>query len=149
MVWLIAGIGCFFASLGFGILFHIKGKSLIYASISGAIGGMIYHLILEISHNEILAMFCASFSFSLYSELMARLCHSPVTTFIIPGLIPLVPGGGMYEMMVHAVEGNASLLMEKGLQTLSIAGVLVLGLICASALFKMLQMIRREYACNK
>ena len=80
---------------------------------------------------------------------MARRCQTPVTTFIVPGLIPLVPGGGMYEMMAFAVEGHADLLLEKALQTLSIAGALVLGLLCASAIVQIIQSIRGKTVCIK
>ena len=149
MIYITAGIGCFLASLGFAILFHIKGINLCYVGISGAIGGIVHHFVLNNGGNEVLAVFCASLLFSLYSEIMARTCHSPVTTFIIPGLIPLVPGGGMYEMMAYAVEGHVDLLLEKGLQTLSIAGALVLGLLSAAAIFQMIQMIRGKRVCIK
>lgn len=149
MVYITAGIGCFLASLGFGILFHIRGFHLLYAGISGAIGGLAYYLVLNMGGNEMIAVYIASFLFSLYSEIMARACLSPVTTFVIPGLIPLVPGGGMYEMMVHAVEGHADLLIEKMLQTFSIAGALVLGIICASSLVQIYQIVRRKVLCVK
>lgn len=144
MIYITAGIGCFLAALGFGILFHIRGKNLIYAGNSGAIGGIVYYFVLNIGGNEVLAVFMASLLFALYSEVMARICQTPVTTFIVPGLIPLVPGGGMYEMMAFAVEGHADLLMDKALQTLSIAGALVLGLLCASAIVQIIQNIREK-----
>ena len=144
MIYITAGIGCFLAALGFGILFHIRGKNLIYAGNSGAIGGIVYYFVLNIGGNEVLAVFMASLLFALYSEVMARICQTPVTTFIVPGLIPLVQGVGMYEMMAFAVEGHADLLMDKALQTLSIAGALVLGLLCASAIVQIIQNIREK-----
>ena len=149
MIYITAGIGCFLAALGFGILFHIRGKNLVYAGISGAIGGIVYYFVLKMGYDEVLAVYFASLLFALYSEVMARICQTPVTTFIVPGLIPLVPGGGMYEMMAFAVEGHADLLLEKALQTLSIAGALVLGLLCASAIVQMIQSIRGKTVCIK
>ena len=46
----------FLASLGFGILFNIKGKNLILAGIGGAIGGMVYKLVLFLGGSEMIAM---------------------------------------------------------------------------------------------
>lgn len=149
MIFITAGIGCFLAALGFGVLFHIRGMNLFYAGISGAIGGVVYYGVLNMGYGEVLAVYFASLLFALYSEVMARTCQTPVTTFIVPGLIPLVPGGGMYEMMVFAVEGHADLLIDKALQTLSIAGALVLGLLCASAIVQMIQSIRGTTMCKK
>ena len=96
---LLTAFGSFMATLGFGILFNIKGKKLILAGLGGMIGGVTYTLLKQNGFNEVGSLFLASAAFSLYSELLARLCKTPVTTFIVCALIPLVPGGGMYETM--------------------------------------------------
>ena len=36
-------IASFFASLGFGVMFNIRGRKLILAGIAGSIGGVVYH----------------------------------------------------------------------------------------------------------
>ena len=126
----------FLASLGFGILFNIKGKNLILAGIGGAIGGMVYKLVLFLGGSEMIAMFSGSVVFSLYSEILARVCKTPVTTFIICALIPLVPGGGMYRTMQQAIAGNIDKALAIGLNTISIAGVLVLGILLVSTLMR-------------
>lgn len=126
----------FIASLGFGILFNIKGKKLILAGIGGSLGGVIYQLILEYTQSNMTAMFWASVAFSLYSEICARLCKSPVTTFIICALIPLVPGGGMYRMMLQAIQGNIDQALSISLETLSAAGVLAVGILLVSTLVR-------------
>lgn len=126
----------FVASLGFGVLFNIKGKKLILAGIGGSIGGLVYQEVLQISQSNLMAMFFASISFSLYSELCARLCKSPVTTFIICALIPLVPGGGMYRMMLQAIRGNIDQALSISLETLSAAGVLAVGILLVSTIIR-------------
>lgn len=136
-------IASFIASLGFGILFNIKGKKLILAGIGGAIGGVVYHLCLRSGTSELIAMFTGSVSFSLYSEICARICKTPVTTFIICSLIPLVPGGGMYRMMLQAIDGNVINALSIGLDTITIAGVLALGILLVSTCMK--AMYRASY----
>lgn len=126
----------FIASLGFGILFNIRGKKLILASIGGAIGGCVFHFATQQGLSELMSMFLSSILFSLYSEIFARICKTPVTTFIICALIPLVPGGGMYRMMLQAIEGDVMAALTIGLDTLSIAGVLALGILLVSAIMK-------------
>lgn len=129
-------ISTFLASLGFGILFNIKGKKLILAGIGGSIGGVAYQFTLQCGLSELLAMFFGSVAFSLYSEICARICKTPVTTFIICALIPLVPGGGMYRMMLKAIEGSVMEALTIGLNTLTIAGVLALGILIVSTIMK-------------
>lgn len=129
-------VAAFFAALGFGVMFNIRGKNLILAGIAGSIGGMVYHVCLLLGGSELVAMFFGSVSLSLYSEIFARLCKTPVTTFIICALIPLVPGGGMYRMMLKAIEGNVNQALSIGLDTLTIAGVLALGILVVSTIMK-------------
>ena len=134
----------FLASLGFGILFNIKGKNLILAGIGGAIGGRVYKLVLFLGGSEMIAMFSGSVVFSLYSEILARVCKTPVTTFIICALIPLVPGGGMYRTMQQAIAGNIDKALAIGLNTISIAGVLVLGILLVSTLMRAFYHMQKE-----
>ena len=130
----------FLASLGFGILFNIKGKNLILAGI----GGAVYKLVLFLGGSEMIAMFSGSVVFSLYSEILARVCKTPVTTFIICALIPLVPGGGMYRTMQQAIAGNIDKALAIGLNTISIAGVLVLGILLVSTLMRAFYHMQKE-----
>ena len=126
----------FLASLGFGVLFNIKGNKLFLAGIGGGIGGGVYSWILLLGYGEMIAMFFGSIAFSLYSEIFARLFKTPVTIFIICALIPLVPGGGMYRTMLQAIQGHASEALALGLNTLSTAGVLVLGILIVSTIMR-------------
>lgn len=134
-MWLIALSG-FTATVGFGVLFNIKGKKLYLAGIGGMLGGVIYSFCKMNELPEALSLFYAGVGFALYSEIFARICHTPVTTFIICALIPLVPGKGMYETMRYAVAGDAQTALQTGLDTLIYAGALALGIILVSTLMR-------------
>lgn len=134
-MWLIALSG-FTATVGFGVLFNIKGKKLYLAGIGGMLGGVIYSFCKMNEFPEALSLFYAGVGFALYSEIFARICHTPVTTFIICALIPLVPGKGMYETMRYAVAGDAQTALQTGLDTLIYAGALALGIILVSTLMR-------------
>lgn len=136
-MWVVA-VSSFLATLGFGILFNIKGLKLFLASIGGMIGALVYTICLNLQFHEGTSLFLASVAFSLYSEILARLCHTPVTTFIICALIPLVPGNGMYQTMRLAIEGNAENALQMGLDTLTYAGALALGIIFMSTIMRYL-----------
>lgn len=133
-------ISSFLASLGFGVLFNIKGNKLLLAGI----GGVVYQLSMQYGCSEMMAMFLGSIAFSLYSEILARICKTPVTTFIICALIPLVPGGGMYRMMLQAIQGHVDEALNIGLDTISIAGVLVLGILMVSTIMRSVFKTKRQ-----
>lgn len=125
-------LASFLASLGFGILFNIKGRNLLLAGITGAVGGIVYKLCLYYGMGELMANFIAALCLGLCGEIFARVNKTPVTTFIVCALIPLVPGGGMYRTMLEVVAGDAQKALSLALNTLSIAGVLALGILIVS-----------------
>lgn len=135
---IIAGLSSFVASFGFGIIFNIRGRNLILAGIGGGIGGFVHYLCQTLGCGEVMALFIASIAFSIYSEICARLQKSPVTTFIICALIPLVPGGGMYRMMFHAINKESILALQTCMETLGAAGTLALGAIFVSTIMRLI-----------
>lgn len=135
-----ATAGTFF----FGFLFNIRGKKLYVAAIGGGVGILTYEIIARSSSSVLLAFFCSAIVFGAYSEIMARIMHTPVTSFAISGMIPLVPGKGMYMTMIHFVEGNLSLALDTGLETLASAGVLAFGIMFVSTIAKLISEYRKK-----
>lgn len=127
----------FLASLGFGIIFNIKGKKLVFAAIGGAISWFTYSLFLVFGCQNITSLLAASISLSIYGEICARILKTPVTTIIVTSLIPLVPGAGMYYTMYEAVTGNVSSSLEIGLNTIASSGTLVIGMIFVSTITRL------------
>jgi len=129
----------FFSSLGFGILFNIRGKNLIIASIGGGAAWFTYLLSGKLQPSIVFSLFLAAMVGSIYSEIMARIYKNPVTMFIICAIIPLVPGGGMYYATLEAVKGNLTVALTKGAETLFSAGAIAVGIVFVasiSAIFK-------------
>lgn len=132
-------------SLGFALLFKVRGSNLLYASIAGLISSFVYLGLVEYV-GVYTAIFLSTVCFALYCEIVARICKATVTTFLICGLIPLVPGSGMYYMMLAFVNGNMS---EAGLvarQTLTVAGLIALGIILVSTFMKFYPGVELEWS---
>ncbi|ATD55326.1 threonine/serine exporter family protein [Clostridium chauvoei] len=134
----------FIATLGFGILFNIRGKKLFFAALGGAISWFVYLLGLSFDLTTLSALFISSLVFSLYSEIFARILKTPVTTLVICALIPLVPGGGMYYTMYEAVTGNIMKSIETGITTIASAGTLALGVIFVSTITRLFVSAKRK-----
>ena len=128
----------FLATLGFGIIFNIRGKKLFFASLGGAISWFFYSLPLKLNFSELSSLLISAIFFSTYCEIFARILRTPVTTLVICALIPLVPGGGMYYTMLEAVNSNVSKSLDLGLNTLASAGTLALGIIFVSTITKLI-----------
>lgn len=119
----------FLGSLGFAILYNIRGKRLIFAALGGLLSWGFFLILNLIISGDILCYYIVAVLISLYAEILARLLKTPTTTFIMTSLIPLVPGSSLYYTMTTAFSGNMDGFIEKGLQTLGLAGALAAGII--------------------
>lgn len=128
----------FAACIGFCIIFNIRGKTILYASLGGSLGWLVY-LLFAGSSTDIFQYFMASIVISVYSEIMARICKIPSTCFLLVALLPLVPGGGVYYTMEHCIVGDNTAFVETGLHTLGIAGAMAMGVLLVSSMMRMLQ----------
>jgi len=135
-------IYAFIVSLGFGVLFNVRDKNLFFAALGGAVGWFFYSLTLNLSGSNVLAMLIASISISVYAEIFSRVLKNPVTLFLVCSLIPLVPGSGMYYTVFEAVKGNVVESLNYGIETISLAGVIAVGIILVSTLSRLMQKLK-------
>lgn len=142
MVIILKALSAGIVSAAFAVLFQIRGRKIAYAALCGALGYLVYLLLYDI--NNLLAMFAASVVMALYSEIAARLFKSPATLFIIAGLIPIVPGGGMFSFVLKAMEGKLDEAASIGIMTLFEAGAIAGGIIMLSAISRMIFRIKKN-----
>ena len=62
---------------------------------------------------------------------------SPVTTFLVCALIPLVPGGGMYNTMIEMVKGDVYQALVTCAQTIIDAGSIAIGCTLVASLMRL------------
>lgn len=133
---LIQSIFCFIACTGFFILFNIHGPGGLLCSLGGVITWIIYCVVMELGDSEILAYFWATVFSSLYAEIMARIRKYPAISYLIVSIFPLIPGAGVYYTMDHAVHGNMEAFANRGMMTVAIAGVMAVGILLSSTIFR-------------
>ena len=64
----------------------------------------------------------------VYAELLARFMRTPATLFVIPAVIPLVPGSSLYYAMSCVVQRDLASAREYGTQTLEFALAIAAGM---------------------
>lgn len=129
-------IGAFFAVVTFSIIFGVPKKYLPYSGFAGAFGWWIYLLVSRAGGGIILGMFAATLASALVSHLFARLLKAPVTVFLIPSILPTVPGVGMYRIVYYMIIGDSVQSQFYLSQTLQIAGVIAIGIFIIDTLFR-------------
>ena len=80
---------------------------------------------------------------------MARVRKTTVTTFLISGLFPLVPGAGMYYTMLAIVHNDLSEALSTGISTLSTAAVMALGILFVSTLSRGITYFRKTKSTGR
>ena len=132
-------------TIGFGILFNIRGKKLAFASLGGLLSWTVYLLLCLFINNEPLVYLLVSITTSVYAEVLAVNLKTPTTTFLIISLIPLIPGGSLYYTMAYALDGNLDSFISKAVSTLSLAAALSVGIIIVLSVFKHIKLSNKSY----
>ena len=118
----------FCSTFGFGILFNAPEKMIVPASLIGAVGMFILNR-MTMEYNLIGASFFGTCAIAILAEIFSRAGKDATTVFIIPGIIPFVPGVLLYETMSSMLVGNYIESVSFGTQALIIAGCIALALV--------------------
>lgn len=130
----------FITTAAFGILFQAPRKSLPISGVIGAVGWVVYcYIRKDLAYDSFYAMFFATVALSLLSELAARIFKQPVTIFVIPGIIPIVPGLGMYRGMAAIIENNYDTGMNILITTGMDASAIALGMMLMTSVFRVIK----------
>ena len=95
-----------------------------------------------------MAYFLASAFASLFAEIMARIRKFPAIAYLVVSAFPLLPGGGIYYTMSHAVQGDMTMFSQQGMQTVSIAGSMAVGILLISTFFRLLSARKHLHGKN-
>ena len=132
---LLETIIAFCASMAFGVFCRLRMRrgKLLFAALGGALGWFVYRAFGGLFSSDIPCYFMATIAISIYSECMARYFRAPVSVYLVISLIPLVPGGGIYNTMLQCIEGSPMEALNTGLHTVGIAGALAIGIVMVSS----------------
>ena len=136
---IIQGISAFFATAAFAVLFYIPKKYIIHAGMIGSFCWFIYLLVVKTGGDKVLANFIATMFVALASHLLARIYKTPVTMFLIPGVISLVPGAGMYQIVQSIMDNNVDQSVYYFIQTIQMAAAIALGIFIIDTAFRMIK----------
>lgn len=132
----------YLTTVGFSILFSAPKASVPYAGIAGALAWSLYSISFKISASSILATFIGALTVGILGEFLARILKKPATLFITPGIIPLVPGAGMYYTMLHVIEKDFIMAANKGVETFFIAAAISIGIIISTGFSRSIKRVR-------
>lgn len=140
MIYIAQAFYSFLSVVGFSVLFNLPRRLIIAASFSGMIGWLLYFFFQSFpSANFILPAFAGSIAVGLVGEILAAVKKHPATLFTIPGIIPFVPGYGIYYTMLHIVEKDFDSALTTGAESLFIAISIACGIVLATSFVRIIR----------
>ncbi len=109
----------FMSTVSFGVLTNVPRRTLLASGLIGSLGWMVYFLMREADYPLGFSNFIAAFLIGCLSIFFSRLKKIPMLVFIVPSLVPLVPGGPAYLAVREIVIGDG----DKGLYYMLIVAV--------------------------
>ena len=136
-------------SFGFSLLFNRKKDKIFLASLGGGLTWILYLLLFSNGQNSFTSYFWASVFATLYAEIMARILKAPVTIFVIPAVVPLIPGGSLYYAMECLMQKNIGMAREKAAQTAMIALAIAFGITGVIIVLDIISLFVRRQKTNE
>lgn len=136
------------STAGFAVFLNAPISSLLPAGITGGIGWALYYYFMTLTSNSIISNFIAAIVVSSISEILARKLKQPAILFVIPGIIPLVPGLGMYNTMLDLVQKNYDIAISTGTDVLFVGGAISLGVLVMTSLARTITMFQLKNKFN-
>ena len=126
------------SGIGFTTIINIPRRSILIAAMISGIGFLGYNLLVGEDYSKMMAAFVATVVIAVLSEISSRLFKDAATVFIIPAILPLVPGAGMYYTMLAVVEKNYDLAGSLANEVFFMSGAIALALLATSSVMKMI-----------
>lgn len=146
---LIQLLTAYLGALGFGILYNLHGKKLLYASLGGLLSWAVYLLVNQLTESPYPCALIATMAITLYSELMARIHKAPVTGFLGTAVIPLIPGAGLFRTVSAVMLKNTEQATAQGTYTLLFAASMAAGITFTTLIFRLIVNNANARRCKK
>lgn len=131
-------------TVGYSIPVEAPKRSILPSCLGGGISFVVYLKTLDLGGSLFLSAFIAALLTGMLGEFFSRRFKMPATIFIMPGLIPLVPGGGMYYTMYYLIQENMDLFVREAINTFSVAMALSLGIVASGLFSQSLRAFRKR-----
>ena len=143
-LFLIQLITSVFVSVTFAIVFKINKRHLVNAGICGILTYAAYYGIELITSSIFWAAFVSSALAALFAETHARIEKAPTLVMLMPGIVPIVPGGYLYRSVRDLIRGSGATALDN----LATAGIIALGMAAGVVALSILYSIVHDFVAK-
>ncbi|MBE6941668.1 MAG: threonine/serine exporter family protein [Ruminococcaceae bacterium] len=129
-------------SVGFALMFQVRGKMLIFAFLGGILSWGTYCIAGLFVGHEALQYLIATTVLTLYAEAFARILRCPSTILLVTGWIPLIPGSMLYYSISALMQDNMPLFVDRILHTFLLMVAMSAGMLLGMTLVHLISPLR-------
>ncbi len=131
-------VGAMICTFGLTMLYNIEWRSVSFAMVGAAIACVIFEFYVYFNGNYFVGALLAAMAVAAYSDILAHIIKTPTTIFLIPGIVPMVPGGLLFNTMLAILDNDADNASLFGSRALFIALGITVGILAATFVFRTL-----------
>ncbi len=132
--WTVRILGVVVGSLGYSIVGGVSPRALVPVAIGDFVSTSIYVAADQLGTSLFLASLTAACFASLFAEIFARIGKMPAVVIMIPSLIPLAPGGALYNAVSCLLKKDYAGALPFAEDAVAVAAGIAGGIICGLAL---------------
>ena len=131
MTFLAQVLAATIGTMAFGTIFGVEKKYYIFCGLIGGAGWAVYVVLWQMLQfsSEPTVIFMATVLVVFLSRLCAVRKRCPATIFLISGILPLVPGAGIYWTSFYLVTNQLDQALARGFLAVKVAIAIVLGIV--------------------
>lgn len=130
---LITCTGTAIACTGFLYVWNIHGKGKWVCPVGGFLTWAVFCFIKELGFGYAMCCLCGTIFAAAYAEVMARIRKYPAISYLVIGLISLIPGSNIYYTAQQALQGNMDRFIQEATLLVITAGTMAVGIILVSS----------------
>lgn len=129
-------LGATVCTVGLIFMYNLEARSACFAVVGAMIACSIFEFYVYYNNNVFVGALISALAVGSFADIMAHILKTPTTILLIPGIVPMVPGGMLFNTMLSILEGDSAASREYGMKALLVALGLTVGIISATFIFR-------------
>jgi len=145
-IWYVQLPAAFIGTVGFAVLFGTPRRYYLACGFTGMVGWAVY--VVFAWYTGLLSVAGAAFfgalAVALTSDLLAVVRRCPTTVFLICGIIPLVPGGGIFWTAYYLVSNHLRMAATTGFTAIKVTIAIAGAIVIAASLYNLTRRTKKQ-----
>lgn len=133
----------FFVSGSVAVLNNVQKKYVFLCGLSGVLTYLSYSFF-SLSNNAAISSLLSCLILSFYSQFLCTKSGMPSIIFIVPGIMPIVPGSLMFKSFNFLIDSKYNESLEMGLQAILVGFAIAIGLLLNETISYIINSMRNK-----